>query len=322
LFGSTVIGSVPGDRQNIRPGAIFAAIDRYTGGGKLSPAGIVPLKNSLANPALSGADPMSIGTKDQLGHRRPLPADSLPDIGAAEIDQPLSLSPTVNNDVLTGSSAVNNLSGLAGNDLLKGLGSDDVLNGGDGSDVLDGGPGDDVLNGGTGVDIVTYAGATAVTVDLTAIPATARRGGEVDTLTSIEGAIGSSKADRFKGDAGPNWFEGGLGKDIYTGGGFPDTYVFKTVKDSPAGAGRDVIKDFAPGQDVIDVSDIDADGTTPGQQSFRWVGKAKLTGAAQLGYQVSGGNTIVRASTDADPKAELEIELTGVKNLTPADFRF
>ena len=230
LFGSTVIGSVPGDRQNVRPGAIFAAIDRNTGGGKLSPAGIVPLKNSLANPALSGADPMSIGIKDQLGHRRPLPADSLPDIGAAEIDQPLSLSPTVNNDVLTGSSAANNLSGLAGNDLLKGLGGDDVLNGGDGSDVLDGGPGNDVLNGGTGVDIVTYAGATAVTVDLTAIPATARRGGEVDTLTSIEGAIGSSKADRFKGDAGPNWFEGGLGKDVYTGGGFPDTYVFKAVR--------------------------------------------------------------------------------------------
>jgi len=69
------------------------------------------------------------------------------------------------------------------------------------------------------------------------------------------------------------------------------------------------------------VSDIDADSTTPGQQSFRWVGKAKLTGAAQLGYQVSGGNTIVRASTDADGKAEFEIQLNGVKTLTLADFR-
>ena len=45
-----------------------------------------------------------------------------------------------------------------------------------------------------------------------------------------------------------------------------------------------MIKDFVPGQDVIDVSDIDADSTIPGQQSFRWVGKATLTGAAQLGY--------------------------------------
>ena len=48
------------------------------------------------------------------------------------------------------------------------------------------------------------------------------------------------------------------------------------------------------------MSDIDADSTIPGQQIFRWVGKATLTGAAQLGYYVSGGNTIVRASTDAD----------------------
>ena len=47
------------------------------------------------------------------------------------------------------------------------------------------------------------------------------------------------------------------------------------------------------------MSDIDADSTTPGQQTLRWVGKATLTGAAQLGYYVSGGNTIVRASNAA-----------------------
>jgi len=35
---------------------------------------------------------------------------------------------------------------------------------------------------------------------------TAKRGGETDTLTSIEGAIGSDKADSFKGDANDNEF--------------------------------------------------------------------------------------------------------------------
>ena len=97
--------------------------------------------------------------------------------------------------------------------------------------------------------------------------------------------------------------------------------AFKRVQDSPAGNGRDVIKDFVPAQDVIDVSDIDADSSLPRDQSFRWVGKAVLTGVAQIGYYVSGGNTIVRASTDADGKAEFEIQLNGVKTLTPADFR-
>ena len=94
------------------------------------------------------------------------------------------------------------------------------------------------------------------------------------------------------------------------------------MADSPVGTKRDVIKDFATGQDVLDVAGIDADSTIPGHQSFRWVGKATLTGAAQLGYYVSGGNTIVRASTDADAAAEVEIQLTGTKTLTPGDFRF
>ena len=106
-----------------------------------------------------------------------------------------------------------------------------------------------------------------------------------------------------------------------TGGGGRDTWDFNDVADSPAGATRDLVTDFAPGQDVIDLAGVDADSTVPGNQSFRWVAKANLTGAAQLGYFVSGGMTIVRASTDADAAAELEIQLTGAKTLTAGDFR-
>ncbi|MFZ1428574.1 MAG: right-handed parallel beta-helix repeat-containing protein [Geminicoccaceae bacterium] len=208
VFGTDVTGNIAGDRENVAAGTVFAAIDRATGGGKLDPRGIVPLKkNLLSNPALSAADPIIASNTGQLGTtKRPQLARSLPDIGAAEADQPLSKRPTVNNDVLTGSAAANNLSGLAGNDYLQGLAGKDVLNGQNGSDVLDGGPGNDVLNGGTGMDIATFAGSTAVTVDLAAKPATAKRGGEIDTLTSIEGIIGSSKADTFKGDAANNEF--------------------------------------------------------------------------------------------------------------------
>ena len=72
---------------------------------------------------------------------------------------------------------------------------------------------------------------------------------------------------------------------------------------------------------MLDLSSIDGDSTVPGNQSFRWVAKATLTGAAQLGYIVSGGMTIVRASTDADVAPEIKIQLTGVKTLTQGDFR-
>ena len=101
----------------------------------------------------------------------------------------------------TGTNAANNLTGVAGNDYLKGLGGNDTLDGGNGSDLLDGGPGNDKLNGGTGVDLVAYPGAAAVVIDLSGTTDTAKRGGETDTLIGIEGALGSSGNDTFKGDA-------------------------------------------------------------------------------------------------------------------------
>ena len=82
-----------GDRENIAASAIFAAIDPATGGGLLNANGVVPLRNSLDNPALSGGDPLAAGLTDQLGTARPLPAGSLPDIGAVELSHSLSTTP-------------------------------------------------------------------------------------------------------------------------------------------------------------------------------------------------------------------------------------
>ncbi|MGD9507858.1 MAG: hypothetical protein AB7X49_04805, partial [Geminicoccaceae bacterium] len=108
VFGSEVAGSVVGDRENVAASAIFAASGTFTG--------IIPLKRSLANPALSGGDPLAAGRTDQLGRKRPQPGGSLPDIGAAEIDQPLSTGTSVRNDVILGNAAPNTLAGWAGND--------------------------------------------------------------------------------------------------------------------------------------------------------------------------------------------------------------
>ena len=216
IFGSDVTGNVSGDRENIAPAAIFAAIDPATGGGQLAANGIVPLLNSIDNPALSGADPLASSATGQLGTTsRPSPAGSLPDIGAVEINQPLSTTTSARNDVITGNSAANTLNGDLGNDYLKGLGGNDTLNGGDGGDLLDGGAGNDMLNGDGGIDLVTYSGSTKVVVDLDLATDTAKRGSETDTLTNVEGAIGSSAADTFKGNQLNNYFQGGLGKDTF-----------------------------------------------------------------------------------------------------------
>jgi RTX calcium-binding nonapeptide repeat (4 copies) len=324
VFGSDVGANPAGDRENIAASAIFGAIDPATGGGQLNANGIVPLRNSLDNPALSGADPLAVSATDQLGAARPLPAGSLPDIGSVEINQPLSTGATANNDVRTGNGSDNSLSGLGGNDHLKGLGGKDTLSGGASSDLLDGGTGNDTLNGGSGTDFALFGGSTAVVVDLSLANDTAKRGSETDKLISIEGAIGSSAADSFKGDTNANWFQGGLGKDTASGGSGRDRYDLNTVGESGVGAtARDVITDFGHLVDDIDLMGIDADTTVASNQAFRWVGTAAFTGApGELGFFTSGGNTIIHGSNDADAAGEFEIQLNGMKMLTVDDFYF
>ena len=69
------------------------------------------------------------------------------------------------------------------------------------------------------------------------------------------------------------------------------------------------------------MSGVDADSTVAGDQAFRFVGTAGLgTAPGAVGYFSSGGNTVVRASTDADGTAELAIQLAGLKTLTVEDF--
>ena len=151
-------------------------------------------------------------------------------------------------------------------------------------------------------------------------PSTAAR--ETDTLTGIEGVVGTRAADTFHGDGNANWFMGGDGKDLYTGGGGRDTFDFNTVNDSRVGfSARDVITDFAHGQDKIDLTGIDADTTKAGDQAFHWVGSAAFTGApGELGFFTSGANTVIQASNDTDSAGELQIQLTGHPALAATDF--
>jgi Ca2+-binding RTX toxin-like protein len=322
IFGSDISGNVVGDRENVAASAVFRDIDPATGGGLVNEFGVVPLLDSKANPALSGGDPLAAGATDQRGTARPLPLGSLPDLGAVEQGQALSTTASANNDVLTGTSSANTIQALGGADYLKGLAGNDALYGGDGSDLLDGGPGSDKLYGGSGVDLVDCTGATKVTVDLSLATDKATRGTEVDALYNIEGAIGSSAADTFKGNEYNNFFQGGLGRDSLTGNGGRDLYdLDATAESGITSTTRDLIKDFAVGADKLDLTGIDADTTAAGNQAFRWVGSAAFTGTpGELGYFTSGDDTIVRGSNDTDRTAEFQIELTGLKALTAVDF--
>lgn len=223
---------------------------------------------------------------------------------------------TNNADTLYGNAVANVLGGAGGRDTLRGFGGDDILTGGLGNDSLD---------GDAGLDLASYAAGGAVTVDLSGAADRATRGAEVDTLSEIEGAIGSPNADTFRGDAQANLFRGLGGRDTITGGAGLDRFDYDAPGDSPWTSGRtacDVVTDFTHLSDRLDLSTIDARTATPLNDTFTFLAArdAAFSGAGQVRWYQTGGDTYVEASNDADATPELQIELAGLKTVSAADF--
>jgi Ca2+-binding RTX toxin-like protein len=153
-----------------------------------------------------------------------------------------------NNDLLEGGGGDDTLSGGRDDDELYGDSGNDTLLGGSGNDTLDGGSGDDTLDGGNGSnDLASYESSTAsVTVDLGNDTATGSAAGN-DTLTGIEGAIGSVADDTLTGDTADNFFYGGSGNDSIFGLSGDDVLA--------GGAGDDLLNGGA-GNDIADYSEF------------------------------------------------------------------
>ena len=105
---------------------------------------------------------------------------------------------------------------------------ENVLNGGNGNDVLEGRGGADVMNGGLGFDFASYksspAGVYVRVNDPSTGSFTANYGdASGDTLSSIEGLVGSRFADTLIGSSNDNVLAGGLGSDYISGGNGTDT---------------------------------------------------------------------------------------------------
>ncbi|WP_445504015.1 beta strand repeat-containing protein [Microvirga sp. G4-2] len=132
-------------------------------------------------------------------------------------------------DVLVGIEALTG--SLYGADRLIGDGGANRLSGLGGDDILEGGNGADTLIGGDGVDVATYENALSGVVVSLASGGT-RGDAAGDTLSGIEGLIGSNHADRLTGDTAANVLNGGFGSDTLEGGLGADTLI--------GGNGRDM----------------------------------------------------------------------------------
>ena len=155
------------------------------------------------------------------------------------------------DDVLRGgdSTAGDDLEGLQGSDTVLGFAGDDSVGGGPG--------GTNSLDGGTGVDDGSFRNADSVTVDL-GISGPQDTGGALDTLTSIEGLVGSDSRDTLIGDGGPNRLDGRDGDDFLDGSGGNDTLAdtadgaTAVYAQSPGGVNADLTAGTATGGAGVD----------------------------------------------------------------------
>lgn len=245
-------------------------------------------------------------------------------------------------DTLVG---IENLIGSRFNDSLFGRDGRNLLVGGDGNDLLDGRAGADSMQGGAGDDTYVVDNPGDQVSEVAALPngTLADAGGAdsvfstvsfaltgtarfVENLTltgnAATSATGSAQANTLTGNDAANRLTGGRGVDHLTGGGGADVFVFAARDTGGSAATADVINDFAPGQDVIQLSAIDADVTSPGtNQAFAFIGtEAFGHHAGELRVATLAGDTLVEGDTNGDGVADLVIVLAGTVALTAGDF--
>lgn len=206
-------------------------------------------------------------------------------------------------------------------DMIKGTRADDRLDGTTDAERIRGGDGNDTIYGdgyapgipGNGRGPAQYLGGSDMLW-----------GGDGDDYLS-----GGHGADALVGGDGADRFAFGSHIPLNTNASTPGIFVLDTGVGEGA---RDVVRDFAQGEDAIDLSDLltfsyrhlDFDA------SYEFIGTAEFTGErAQVRYVVEGGRTIVQldgaehssvAVSGVDGVADAEIELRGAYALTADDF--
>lgn len=171
--------------------------------------------------------------------------------------------------------------------VIQGDDGDNTLYGTAGNDSIYGLKGDDVLHGLKGDDFVG----------------------------------GGQGNDTLMGGKGDDTLHGSVGADRLVGGNGADVFSFTSLADSTVSAdGRDSVADFHHGQgDTIDLSLIDADTTTDGDQAFSVVSQFSGHAGELVLSQTSFGYNVM-GDVDGDGHADFEIAVHTTGAFGAGDF--
>lgn len=264
----------------------------------------------------------------------------------------VSLTTNTASSAQTGLDTLNrfeNVIGGTGNDTITDGVGINAINGGNGNDtfIMTNDNSRDAIRGGAGIDTVDYSlftNALTVLVDGDFDVLGSGTGANTDRVREIENFIGGLGADNITGNGNVNTLvggggndiiTGGQGADILTGGQGADTFVYNNINESLDGvAERDVIRDFLSGIDKINLSGIDANTTTAGNQAFSFIGTNAFSDRTAGATLAAGQIRFIATDTDGDLindsirllanvnnnlQPDFEILLQGVNNINATD---
>ena len=233
--------------------------------------------------------------------------------------------------------------------LVTGTNSHDRIFGFGGNDTITGLLGLDEMHGGSGLDTVDYIYSDdGMRIDLLAERVTNLLDGGVEVITSFENVWGSQGGDDIRGTDGANDLEGeggndtlfgrdgndtlegeagndqlfgGFGSDRLIGGRGSDLFVYRTAGAATALEADRIIGFDGAGiqlagsvEDRISLSQIDANTTLDGNQTFQFLGEltdaqGELQGPGSLWLHNDGDVTVVHGNTDTNDTLELNIRI-------------
>jgi VCBS repeat-containing protein len=221
--------------------------------------------------------------------------------------------------------------------IAAGTGGNFTLVGSTGDDTIAGSTHTDTIIGGGGFNIADYSGsAHAVSINLndsgnaSGAPTTFSNpsegsigGGDAagDTLTGLQGLIGSLGNDYLFGNSSDNYLAGGAGNDTLNGEGGNDTLVGGSGNDTlTGGAGQDTFVWQLGDQGTAQSSAIDAVTDFSMAQRDVLNLSSLLNGAATdstnldslLTFTSNGNDTILQVATHAGSQASQQIVLQNV----------